>query len=217
MLHTPHAQHSHSHSHSHPLTKYTHHTHHPRASRAITFIDNHDTGSTLNHWPFPSQHLQVRGRGLGVGAAANRGVAYGSVWLRAVGSLATCDGGMWWRYPIGHTHPTHTHVQNAMPRHHTQSSPSPSSSLTHQLNTPTTTQHTPPTPPRSNPTPQQEGYAYILLHPGTPCVFVDHISGDGKLRKVRRGWGRLVDGGVGGWGVDVHLRSDSASPAPRRG
>jgi alpha-amylase len=28
------------------------------ASRAITFIENHDTGSTLNHWPFPSDHLQ---------------------------------------------------------------------------------------------------------------------------------------------------------------
>lgn len=27
------------------------------SSRAITFIDNHDTGSTLNHWPFPSNHL----------------------------------------------------------------------------------------------------------------------------------------------------------------
>lgn len=26
-------------------------------SRAITFIDNHDTGSTLNHWPFPGNHL----------------------------------------------------------------------------------------------------------------------------------------------------------------
>mmetsp|Transcript_15218 Transcript_15218/g.26374 ORF Transcript_15218/g.26374 Transcript_15218/m.26374 type:complete len:244 (+) Transcript_15218:26-757(+) len=26
-------------------------------SRGITFIDNHDTGSTLNHWPFPSSHL----------------------------------------------------------------------------------------------------------------------------------------------------------------
>ncbi|KAJ9522786.1 hypothetical protein QJQ45_019818 [Haematococcus lacustris] len=26
-------------------------------SRGITFIDNHDTGSTLNHWPFPSKHL----------------------------------------------------------------------------------------------------------------------------------------------------------------
>jgi len=26
-------------------------------SRAITFIDNHDTGSTLNHWPFPSSHV----------------------------------------------------------------------------------------------------------------------------------------------------------------
>lgn len=26
-------------------------------SRAVTFIENHDTGSTLNHWPFPSAHL----------------------------------------------------------------------------------------------------------------------------------------------------------------
>ena len=26
-------------------------------SRAVTFIDNHDTGSTLNHWPFPAAHL----------------------------------------------------------------------------------------------------------------------------------------------------------------
>ena len=26
-------------------------------SRAVSFIENHDTGSTLNHWPFPSQHL----------------------------------------------------------------------------------------------------------------------------------------------------------------
>ncbi|KAI8464175.1 MAG: PRLI-interacting factor E, partial [Monoraphidium minutum] len=65
------------------------------ASRAITFIDNHDTGSTLNHWPFPSHHLQARGR------------------------TRAC-----------------------------------------------------------------EGYAYILLHPGTPCVFVDHITGDGNLRRV---------------------------------
>jgi alpha-amylase len=23
----------------------------------VTFVENHDTGSTLNHWPFPSNHL----------------------------------------------------------------------------------------------------------------------------------------------------------------
>lgn len=56
-------------------------------SRAITFIDNHDTGSTLNHWPFPSNHLQ-------------------------------------------------------------------------------------------------EGYAYILTHPGTPCVFYDHLYQEGGMRQV---------------------------------
>ena len=28
-------------------------------SRAITFIENHDTGSTLNHWPFPHNHLHA--------------------------------------------------------------------------------------------------------------------------------------------------------------
>lgn len=26
-------------------------------SRAVTFIENHDTGSTQGHWPFPSDHL----------------------------------------------------------------------------------------------------------------------------------------------------------------
>ncbi|XP_060199892.1 probable alpha-amylase 2 isoform X2 [Lycium barbarum] len=26
-------------------------------SRAVTFIDNHDTGSTQAHWPFPSRHI----------------------------------------------------------------------------------------------------------------------------------------------------------------
>ncbi len=26
-------------------------------SRAVTFVENHDTGSTLNHWPFPWNHL----------------------------------------------------------------------------------------------------------------------------------------------------------------
>ncbi|KAF9621469.1 hypothetical protein IFM89_021773 [Coptis chinensis] len=26
-------------------------------SRAVTFIDNHDTGSTQGHWPFPSSHI----------------------------------------------------------------------------------------------------------------------------------------------------------------
>lgn len=26
-------------------------------SRAVTFLENHDTGSTLNHWPFPWKHL----------------------------------------------------------------------------------------------------------------------------------------------------------------
>lgn len=26
-------------------------------SRAVTFLDNHDTGSTQGHWPFPSNHI----------------------------------------------------------------------------------------------------------------------------------------------------------------
>ena len=26
-------------------------------SRAVTFIENHDTGSTLQHWPFPSDKI----------------------------------------------------------------------------------------------------------------------------------------------------------------
>lgn len=32
-------------------------------AHGITFVDNHDTGSTQQHWPFPSEHLaQVRTR-----------------------------------------------------------------------------------------------------------------------------------------------------------
>jgi hypothetical protein len=30
----------------------------------------------------------------------------------------------------------------------------------------------------------QEGYAYILTHPGTPCVFYDHLYQEGGLRQV---------------------------------
>ncbi len=26
-------------------------------SRAVTFVDNHDTGSTQQHWPFPAEHV----------------------------------------------------------------------------------------------------------------------------------------------------------------
>jgi alpha-amylase len=29
------------------------------SNRAITFVENHDTGSTLNHWPFPWANLQA--------------------------------------------------------------------------------------------------------------------------------------------------------------
>jgi alpha-amylase len=56
-------------------------------SRAVTFIENHDTGSTLNHWPFPANGLF-------------------------------------------------------------------------------------------------EGYAYILTHPGTPCVFYDHFFGNQALQEA---------------------------------
>ncbi|KAF5833596.1 glycoside hydrolase superfamily [Dunaliella salina] len=63
-------------------------------SRAVTILDNHDTGSTQNHWPFPSKNIQ-------------------------------------------------------------------------------------------------EGYAYILTHPGTPCVFYDHLysayqSGERSLDSLRK-------------------------------
>lgn len=56
------------------------------SSRAITFLENHDTGSTLQHWPFPWNHVS-------------------------------------------------------------------------------------------------EGYAYILTHPGTPCVFFDHFFYDENIKQ----------------------------------
>lgn len=58
-------------------------------SRAVTFLENHDTGSTLQHWPFPTSRLQ-------------------------------------------------------------------------------------------------EGYAYLLTHPGTPCIFYDHYYDSGALGKAIR-------------------------------
>ncbi|KAK9822846.1 hypothetical protein WJX81_002820 [Elliptochloris bilobata] len=61
-------------------------------SHAVTFVENHDTGSTQNHWPFPSQYLH-------------------------------------------------------------------------------------------------QGYCYILTHPGTPCLFYDHLWTDGILRPSL--WRRL--------------------------
>ena len=57
-------------------------------SRAVSFIENHDTGSTLNHWPFPHDHLH-------------------------------------------------------------------------------------------------EGYAYIMTHPGTPCIFWDHFWAEGLGESIR--------------------------------
>ncbi|CAL8471337.1 g10879 [Coccomyxa elongata] len=61
-------------------------------SRAVTFLDNHDTGSTQSHWPFPQQSLH-------------------------------------------------------------------------------------------------QGYAYVLTHPGTPCIFYDHLWTDGMLKPSL--WRRL--------------------------
>ena len=31
-------------------------------AHAVTFLDNHDTGSTQQHWPFPLEHLHEVGR-----------------------------------------------------------------------------------------------------------------------------------------------------------
>ena len=30
-------------------------------AHAVTFLDNHDTGSTQQHWPFPLEHLHEVG------------------------------------------------------------------------------------------------------------------------------------------------------------
>lgn len=68
-------------------------------SRAVTFIENHDTGSTLNHWPFPHNHLAA-------------------------------------------------------------------------------------------------GYAYILTHPGTPCVFYDHWAAPGLGDSVRALLKARTDNGI---------------------
>lgn len=35
-----------------------------------------------------------------------------------------------------------------------------------------------------------QGYVYILTHPGTPCIFYDHLFQDG-LRRASSVWGSL--------------------------
>ena len=35
-----------------------------------------------------------------------------------------------------------------------------------------------------------QGYVYILTHPGTPCIFYDHLFVDG-LRRASSVWGSL--------------------------
>lgn len=42
-----------------------------------------------------------------------------------------------------------------------------------------------------------QGYVYILTHPGTPCIFYDHLFSDG-MRRANSVWGslkRLLSGG----------------------
>ena len=34
-----------------------------------------------------------------------------------------------------------------------------------------------------------QGYAYVLTHPGTPCIFLDHLWTDGMLKPSL--WRRL--------------------------
>jgi len=85
-------------------------------------------------------------------------------------------------------------VQRASPRGLCFHSPTPSPTLKqpfhppHVPNPPTLHSHDTGSTLNHWPFPShhlQEGYAYIMLHPGTPCVFVDHLTGDGNLRKVR--------------------------------
>ena len=52
----------------------------------------------------------------------------------------------------------------------------------------------------------EEGYAYIMTHPGTPSVFLDHLD-DGKLADVIR---RLI---ALRKDADIHCRSQ-ARPCP---
>lgn len=43
---------------------------------AVTFLDNHDTGSTQNHWPFPAHAVHQ----VGVEPGAQRRVIWGRMW-----------------------------------------------------------------------------------------------------------------------------------------
>ena len=51
-----------------------------------------------------------------------------------------------------------------------------------------------------------EGYCYLLTHPGTPCVFYDHLYTDAALKthilelmRIRKKHGINAKSEVGGW------------------
>ena len=51
----------------------------------------------------------------------------------------------------------------------------------------------------------EEGYAYLMSHPGTPSVFMDHLDSD-KLRNV------IVKLSALRKKLDIHCRSQAGSP-----
>ncbi|KXZ43538.1 hypothetical protein GPECTOR_87g400 [Gonium pectorale] len=125
--------------------------------KAVTFVENHDTGSTQQHWPFPSSNV-------GIGSCAfdfpTKGLLQEAVKHTQYDRLRDGQGkapGLlgWW--------------------------PGKAVTFVENHDTGSTQQHWPF--PSSN---VGIGYAYILTHPGIPCVFWDHMFdwGDDLRRTI---------------------------------
>jgi hypothetical protein len=152
-------------------------------SRAITFLENHDTGGWLGAvggcWMLGGWVLGRCGC-LGavrrwVGGWVGSGSWRGYLFIAGVVCVAAADFGgcCWcWRPEIPSSYPLHS-----CPKH-TRCLPStPPPALPHPSCAGSTLNHW-PFPWKHLP----EGYCYLLTHPGTPCVFYDHLYSDAALK-----------------------------------
>jgi len=126
-----------------------------RPAKAVTFLDNHDTGPSMgrpgqNNWPFPQIEVRSQGGGAYTNGMGQNNWPFPQIEVRSQGGSA-------------HTKGT---GQNTWLILQTESRPQSGSA------------HTRGTGQNNWPFPGDkvmEGYAYILTHPGVPCVYWPHF------------------------------------------
>lgn len=155
---------------------------------AVTFLDNHDTGSTQNHWPFPSHAVhQVRPQCIPPHTSCHSSSAVLAIMV-AVVSISTAEPRLsvvysgrcartayvlmlWPALPHSCVPVWSFHVARHM--HCADEYGCRVLDL----------------PSASHASASMQGYAYILTHPGVPCVFYDHVWSNGMMNPSR--WRRM--------------------------